>query len=125
MSKYQEHIDKLPDEIVDDSLVIDCHSFPSDLSDVDICIGVNGVWSKPSDDVIDCIKSVFEAYVFKVGVNTPYSNSITPFIGNYKSLMIEVSTRRYLRGDDRLNVDTLYAPLITGLMNTIYRALLA
>jgi putative restriction endonuclease len=33
-----------------DALLLDCHSFPSELSDVDICIGFNEDWSKPKGD---------------------------------------------------------------------------
>ena len=37
------------------SLLIDCHSFPSDISAVDICIGYNEDWSRPSDLVIELV----------------------------------------------------------------------
>jgi N-formylglutamate amidohydrolase len=79
------------------SLLIDCHSFPSDLSDVDICIGYNEDWSKPSDFVIDLVKTFFEHQGYKVGINTPYSNSIAPETGYvYNSIMIEVNKRLYM-----------------------------
>lgn len=79
------------------SLLIDCHSFPSDLSDVDICIGYNEDWSRPTDFVIELCKSVFEKHGYKVGINTPYANAIAPETGyTYNSIMIEVNKRLYL-----------------------------
>lgn len=93
---YDEHIHKLSEKITDNSLIIDCHSFPSDLADVDICIGFNDDWSKPTEMFINKVKNVFEEKGYKVGINNPYSNSITPCKGNYKSIMIEVNKRCYL-----------------------------
>jgi N-formylglutamate amidohydrolase len=79
------------------SLLIDCHSFPSDLSDVDICIGYNNDWSKPTDFVIDLITGYFEHEGYKVGRNEPYSNAISPKTNfNYNSIMIELNKRIYL-----------------------------
>lgn len=124
MNKYWEHISNLNAEIVDHSLVIDCHSFPKDLSDVDICIGYNEDWSK-SEELVAYVKGIFEDRGYKVGVNDPYSNSITPNNDkDYKSLMIEVNKRCYLREDNTMNLDSLYAPRITGIMNKIYKDLL-
>jgi N-formylglutamate amidohydrolase len=72
------------------SLLIDCHSFPSDLSDVDICIGYNDDWSKPDDVVVDTVSRYFTELGYKVGINEPYSNSYSPKTEHeYKSLMIE------------------------------------
>lgn len=79
------------------SLLIDCHSFPSDLSDVDICIGFNKDWSRPTDFVIDLCKTAFEKNGYKVGINMPYSNALAPETGfTYSSIMIEVNKRLYL-----------------------------
>lgn len=60
------------------ALLLDCHSFPEDLSDVDICIGYNKDWSKPSKEVIEMAVNHFMDHGYKVGVNYPYSNSETP-----------------------------------------------
>ena len=82
----------------DDNLIIDCHSFPSELaSDVDICIGWNNDWSKPSDALIEKIKGYFEGFNYKVAFNAPYSNSITPDSRHkYHSLMLEINKRIYM-----------------------------
>lgn len=82
----------------DDNLIIDCHSFPSELaSDVDICIGWNNDWSKPSDALIGQIKGYFEGFNYKVAFNAPYSNSITPDSRyKYHSLMLEINKRIYM-----------------------------
>lgn len=79
------------------SLLIDCHSFPSELSDVDICIGYNDDWSRPTDFVIELCKTAFEKNGYKVGINTPYSNALAPETGfTYNSIMIEVNKHLYL-----------------------------
>ena len=101
MKCWKEHQLNLSSEIVDGSLLIDCHSFTDDGSGIDICIGFNDDWSKPSDEVIELMKNHFEGYLgMNVGINKPYANSITPKCDiPYKSLMIEVNKRRYLNGD--------------------------
>ena len=79
------------------SLLIDCHSFPSDLSDVDICIGYNDDWSRPTDFVIDLCKTAFEKNGYKVGINTPYASAIAPETGfTYNSIMIEANKHLYM-----------------------------
>lgn len=125
MDAYIGHINKISNEITNETLVIDCHSFPSDLSDVDVCIGFNDDWSKPSDETISFIKKMFESRGYSVGINCPYSNSITPkTTNNYKSLMIEINKKRYLKKDNSLNKDSLFAPRVTSILNKIYVELL-
>jgi N-formylglutamate amidohydrolase len=76
---------------------VDCHSFPSELSDVDICIGVNNDWSRPTDFVIDLVTKVFKQAGYSVLVNHPYSNSMAPQMEfSYDSIMIELNKRIYL-----------------------------
>ena len=78
------------------SLLIDCHSFPSELSDVDICIGVNEDWSSPTDFVIELVAEVFKQFGFSVRINHPYSNAIAPQTNfAYNSIMIELNKRIY------------------------------
>ena len=77
------------------SLLIDCHSFPSDLSEVDICIGYNDDWSRPTDFVIELCKSVFEKHGYQVGINTPYANAIAPETGYAYNSIID-SDREYI-----------------------------
>lgn len=96
MAIYRAYMNRLAGEITPGCLVIDCHSFPQDLSDVDVCIGYNDDWSKPSQEVIDLISSTYSNAGYKVGINTPYSNSITPFRSfPYHSVMIELNKRIY------------------------------
>ena len=48
------------------SLIIDCHSFPSDLApDIDICIGYNEDDSRPSDAVLDMVIDYFKEAGFR------------------------------------------------------------
>lgn len=79
------------------ALLIDCHSFPSNLSDTDVCIGTNNDWSKPDEETINAIKRLFENYGYKVSINEPYANSITPDAEfEYNSIMIELNKRTYM-----------------------------
>ncbi len=78
-------------------LIIDCHSFPSDLApDVDICLGFNEDESRPPDDVLAVTTSIFEGAGYAVAFNRPYGNAIAPvgYVGH--SLMIEVNKHCYM-----------------------------
>lgn len=98
--EYWHHISKIKNLLKENSLLIDCHSFPSDLSDVDVCIGFNNDWSTPNDETLYQIKSIFENNGFRTEYNEPYSNSLSPETGfKYESLMIEVNKRVYLDED--------------------------
>ena len=98
VSYYYSYINKLKEMLNEHSLLIDCHSFPSDISDVDICIGYNDDgWSEPTDFVIELVSKFFNSHGYKVGVNSPYAESISPTTGFvYSSLMIDVNKRTYL-----------------------------
>ena len=97
MAYYYDYIDRLKSMLSEHSLLIDCHSFPSDMSDVDICIGYNEDWSKPTDFVINLIVESFKQHGYKVGINAPFSNAIAPETGyTYNSIMIELNKRVYL-----------------------------
>ncbi len=84
--------------------VVDCHSFPEFKGDVDICIGYNEDYSRPTDAVLGRVKDIFTEAGMSVWFNKPYSNSLTPVLDEnraklrhgYKSLMIEVNKRKYL-----------------------------
>ena len=100
MAYYYDYIDRLKSMLSEHSLLIDCHSFPSDMSDVDICIGYNEDWSKPTDFVIDLVVESFKQHGYKVGINEPYSNSETPDCPfQYQSMMLEVNKRTYMEED--------------------------
>jgi len=103
--KYEEHLlnlwhnhqKQLRHNLCSDALLLDCHSFPSELSDVDICIGYNEDWSKPSKETIELAVNLFEDYGYKVGINEPYSNSETPDCSfTYQSMMLEVNKKVYM-----------------------------
>lgn len=105
-------------------LIIDCHSFPSDLDeDVDICIGFNEDESKPSDEVLEYVRGRFETAGFRVAFNRPYSNSIAPVGYRGHSVMIEVSKRCYL-AEDEVEIGPGFAAL-HSLLASIYEDLLA
>lgn len=96
MGYYQSYIKQLKSMLNERSLLIDCHSFPSELSDVDICIGVNEDWSSPTDFVIELVAEVFKQFGFSVRINHPYSNAIAPQTNfAYNSIMIELNKRIY------------------------------
>ena len=118
----KDFLDSISRELTDTTLLIDCHSFNNEIAkDVDICIGFNEDWSKPDDNVIIGITSIFAAAGYKVKFNNPYSNSITPKSDSlYKSIMIEVNKKIYLRNNNEINVDTLYAPKLSNTIKKVY-----
>ena len=100
MGLYRQHIDKLKVALSSDSLLIDCHSFPHDLYDVDVCIGTNEDWSKPSKEVLETAIETFTACGYSVEVNRPYSNSVSPDTGfHYQSIMVELNKSTYMKSE--------------------------
>lgn len=97
---WQWHQKRLSAQLTEGALLLDCHSFPSHLSDVDICIGYNENWSKPCKETIETDVNIFEDAGYKVGINYPYSNSETPNCPFcYHSMMLEVNKKTYLHND--------------------------
>lgn len=71
-------------------MLIDCHSFPSNEADIDICIGYNEDWSKPNDFTLNLVRDTFKNAGYSVVFNKPYSNSISPrAIFYYPSLIYD------------------------------------
>ena len=97
MVLWEKHQEKLIDAIENEStILVDCHSFPSDLYDCDICIGCNDDWSY-NKKIIEGVANIFRKMGYKVALNAPYSKSITPpTTFHYRSLMIEVNKRIYI-----------------------------
>lgn len=94
---WDSHQQKLRNSLCEGALLLDCHSFPEDMGDVNICIGFNEDWSKPSKELLEYAVNLFEGNGYSVGINYPYSNSeapVCPF--TYQSLMLEVNKRVYL-----------------------------
>ena len=122
----EKFLNRMCREITSDTLLIDCHSFNNEVApDIDICIGFNDDWSKPDDDTINGIVKIFKDSGYKVGINNPYSNSITPEKDNgYKSIMIEVNKKLYLRNGIEINVDTRYAPRLSSTIKKVYNFVL-
>lgn len=93
---WKNHQKNLIELINEDTILIDCHSFPSEKENVDICIGFNMDWSY-NEEVIQLIRNEFKENGYSVKFNKPYSNSITPETGfKYSSVMIEVNKRVYM-----------------------------
>ncbi|MBQ8721448.1 MAG: N-formylglutamate amidohydrolase [Paludibacteraceae bacterium] len=85
---------------------------------MDLCIGFNDYWSKPSEELLQLIHDLFANAGYRVAFNRPYSNSMVPQceeFKNYKSVMIEVNKSVYLDVDGI----TISAGLqrINGLLN--------
>lgn len=79
------------------TLIVDCHSFPSDLApDVDICIGFNEDASRPDEETLGLVARIFRGAGYSVAFNRPYANALAPagYVGH--SLMIEVNKRTYM-----------------------------
>lgn len=120
---YMGYIKTLKEMLNEHSLLIDCHSFPSDLSELDICIGVNDDWSRPSDFVIDLVVEFFKKEGYKVSMNSPYSNAIAPEANfTYNSIMIEVNKRVYLNEQSLELTDN--ASILREQLSKLYRILL-
>ena len=121
--KWALHQDRLKSELKDNTVLIDCHSFPSDLSDIDVCIGFNEDAHKPSDELIRTVVSHFEGYGYKVGINEPYANSISPESeSGYVAFMVELNKRIYL--DEKTNEMKPYAYKINHILNYLYEKIL-
>lgn len=125
LSVWKRHQHNLTAALSPDSILIDCHSFPGDMSDVDICIGFNDDWSYPGDDIIEMVSSLFEKEGFKVGINNPYSNSMSPRCRfDYPSIMIEVNKKSYMdERTMRLHTDS-HSLKISEVMERVYTQLL-
>ena len=96
MGFYRAYIEGF--ELAEGDLLVDCHSFPSDLADNSICIGFNEDASKPSAAVLEMLAATFRSAGFEdVRFNEPYSNSLTPAKPyTYHSVMIEVNKKAYM-----------------------------
>ncbi len=113
-----------------DLLLIDCHSFsakPNLLNtnppDIDICIGYNDDDTRPTDAVLTAIAHHFRSRGYKVGINTPFSNSKTFSVPlPYHSVMIEVNKRLYMN-ESTLEKSPGFLPLQRDLQS-LYRVLL-
>ena len=123
MAYYYAYIKQLKGMLNEHSLLVDCHSFPSELSDVDICIGVNNDWSRPTEFVIELVAEAFKQAGYSVMVNQPYSNSIAPQMEfSYDSIMIELNKRIYLNEQTLELLDS--ANKVRAALNTLYELLL-
>ena len=103
---HRDHQDRLRRAILSPStILLDCHSFPSGLSDVEVCIGVNEDWSKPEDEIINMAMECFRHAGYRVAINEPYSNSMSPLCGfPYRSLMLEVNKAIYMNPACEMNL---------------------
>ena len=54
-SYYLNHKAAVIKELTPSSILIECHSFPSDLSDEEVCIGFNDDWSIPDKGLLSQI----------------------------------------------------------------------
>lgn len=123
---WQNHQQRLKKNLCPGALLLDCHSFPEDMGNVDICIGFNEDWSVPDKQLLDFTVNLFEENGYSVGINYPYSNSETPNCPfRYQSMMLEVNKRVYLEPhslylktscDKRRNVRELFAQLLATLI---------
>lgn len=115
---WRWHQQRLRDSLCEGALLLDCHSFPSEMGDVDICIGFNEDWSKPYKDTVELAVNLFEDNGYKVGINEPYSNSETPacpFL--YQSMMLEVNKKTYMEdGSLHLKTNSAYRKSVHDLM---------
>lgn len=123
MQRYHHHLDILRSKINENTLLIDCHSFPSYMADVDICIGFNEDWSKPPISLLNFIQNYFKENGLSIGINYPFSNSISPeTYCPYHSFMIELNKRIYL--DETNFTCNENAARVKELINQLYHIIL-
>ena len=121
---WKHHQQHLVSAITPDSILLDCHSFPSEMSDVDICIGYNDDWSFPGSGIIDMLQDTFERNGYTLGINNPYSNSISPKTEfEYPSLMIEINKRVYLEDNSIRMKTNRHALKVAEVMDKVYQRL--
>lgn len=121
LNLWHWHQQRLYQALSSNALLLDCHSFPEGLSDVDICIGYNEDWSKPNKKTIELAVNLFEDVGYKVGINEPYSNSETPACPfAYQSMMLEVNKKAYMEpGTLRLKHHNTYKVSVRDVMTTL------
>ena len=105
------------------TLVVDCHSFPSDLApDVDICIGFNEDASKPAAATLELVARVFRDAGYSVAFNRPYANALAPagYVGH--SLMIELNKHTYM--NEQTLEKSEHFDRLRSTIGKVYRALL-
>ncbi len=96
-SLWTKHQNNLKKNLCENALLLDCHSFPEDMGDVDICIGFNDDWSRPNMKLLSYTFNLFKDNGYTIGINYPYSNSEAPECPfKYQSMMIEINKRVYL-----------------------------
>jgi N-formylglutamate amidohydrolase len=120
---YYPYIEQLKSKLTDKSLLIDCHSFPAEVAEtIDVNLGFNEDWSKPSDEMIAFIADYFKSNGFNVALNFPYSNSISPECAfTYPSIMIELNKRLYLHPDNTLKSNANH---LTETLTNLYSLIL-
>lgn len=104
---YDKHHNDIINNIVDKTLILDCHSFlpkkfkndglESDVNEFPhFCLGYNKD-DENSYNTLLLIKEFLENKGFSVGINNPYVGSLTyPINKNLDSIMIEVNKELYL-----------------------------
>lgn len=126
MLVYEAYQKSLKDEIVDDAMLIDCHSFASSTTkDVDVCIGFNDDSTKPPEEIQNMVVDEFSRYVSKsrIALNTPFSNSIAPDTDKkYYSMTIGINKSLYMN-EQTLELKAGWYK-INAVLNCIYHKIL-
>lgn len=124
---WDNHQKNLTNKLDEDAILIDCHSFPQEMSDIDVCIGYNDDWSKPNQLILDKVQQIFIDAGYKIGINNPYSNSISPKREfKYSSFMLEINKAAYMSGNisDGATLSKTKAPKLAQTIRKVYKELL-
>ncbi len=120
---YLEHLEAVVRELSPSSFLIDCHSFPEDLSDVEVCVGVNDDWNRPDESLLGKVLRLFEESGYATALNSPYSNSYSPWTAfKYSAMMIELNKSTYLRADG--SVDSVKSERLKSVIGRVYELIL-
>lgn len=81
------------------TLVIDGCSLSPNQIGIDVCIGVNDDWSRPSNFVVGLVEEGFRRHGYKVRVDELCPEPLSPLIDiRYSSVMIAVNKHQYING---------------------------
>ncbi len=91
-----KEVDELIDSLNEHSLLIDCYTCDSSLTEEDICITTNRDFSRPSKFVLGLILYSLKQYGYTVSLNRPFRYVMTPDTDiSYNAIGLVINDRLY------------------------------
>ncbi len=104
-------VSNISDVLNEHSLLIDCYSFPSNLSRTDVCIGFNKDWSQPTDFVIELVSRFMEKQSYITCIKSP-SLTAKPKT-NLKKDAITIGVNKRIISDNKEGTSKLHKDLVS------------